>query len=147
MSQSPASPPQQQLHMLYPADGPAPALTPVPEGYRVRQWTGQDAEAYIDLMQRVGFDCWSRQYLAQVLPGVLEEGFFVVEHEATGRLVATAMAQASPTEQYPQGGELGWVAADPPRADYMSANFEDAFTDRLGSLLIERHWWAPEGGI
>ncbi len=43
---------------------------------------------------------------------LLPNGFFVIEHSATGRLVATAMATHNPTELHPFGAELGWVAGD-----------------------------------
>ena len=43
----------------------------------------------------------------------LPDGFFVIEHIQSGRLVATAMAHHQSLPEHPCGGELGWVAGDP----------------------------------
>jgi mycothiol synthase len=106
--------PYQQLHMVWPegllGSPPVPRL---PEGYELRPYTSADAEAYLDLMARAGFQSWDPEQLQKTLTSVLPGGFLVVVHRATGRLVATAMARHRPSELHPGGGELSWVAADP----------------------------------
>jgi mycothiol synthase len=63
-------------------------------------------------MAGAGFAGWDRDRLARTVRMVLPEGFFVIEHRATARLVATAMACHRPSERHPYGAELGWVAGD-----------------------------------
>ncbi len=106
--------PQAQLQMVWPAARlEAPPAVVLPKGYRLRQYADGDADAYLALMQKAGFRTWDREQLAKTLPSVLPGGFFLVEEEATGRLVATAMARRRAIEGHPNGGELSWVAADP----------------------------------
>jgi mycothiol synthase len=64
-------------------------------------------------MNKAGFEGWDGERLATMLKKVLPEGFFVIVHCATGKIVAAAMATHSPTELHPYGGELSWVAAAP----------------------------------
>jgi mycothiol synthase len=47
---------------------------------------------------------------------VLPDGFFLVEHEPTRQIVATAMATHNPSPLHPFGGELGWLAGSPEHA-------------------------------
>ncbi len=91
----------------------SPPAVELPEGYRLRQYTDADADAYLALMQMAGFRTWDREQLAKTLPSVLPGGFFLAEWKATGALVATAMARHRPIEGHPNGGELSWVGADP----------------------------------
>jgi mycothiol synthase len=84
----------------------------VPEGYLLRNFRLQDAPAYYALMEGAGFKNWSDEMLIPWLGKQLPHGFWVVEHVATGALVATAMATRNPKPLHPDGGELGWVAGD-----------------------------------
>jgi mycothiol synthase len=105
---------RQQLHMVWPRK--RLELKPevhLPEDYELRQFGLEDAEAYVRLMQEVGFEGWDRDRLASVRERVIGNGFFIVEHSPTGRIAATAVAVDNPGELHPAGGELGWVAADP----------------------------------
>jgi predicted dehydrogenase/GNAT superfamily N-acetyltransferase len=106
--------PQGQLQMTWPErllDHP-PAVN-LAEGYELRQYRGSDKEAYLALMHKAGFTFWDENQINRVRPTVLPAGHFVIEHRATGALVATALAHHMPTARHPEGGELGWVAADP----------------------------------
>jgi len=106
--------PKRQLQMIWPErllDSP-PTPT-VPPGHELRQYRPEDREAYLTLMHRAGFVKWHEETLDRTLPSILPEGFFIVEHTATGTLVATAMATHRPSPHYPFGAELSWVAADP----------------------------------
>lgn len=106
--------PAAQLQMLWPerllASPPGVVVAP---GYAMRQFAPADADAYLALMAKAGFKSWDREQLEKVIPSVLPGGWFLIEHAATGRLVATAMARHRPLPEHPGGGELSWVAADP----------------------------------
>ena len=109
-----AEPPHKQLHMVWPEwplDSPPEPV--VPPGYELRVYAEADEAAYLALMAAAGFDGWTHERLAELLPSVLPEGHFVVVHEATGELAATAMARHRPSELHPDGGELAWVAGRP----------------------------------
>ena len=103
-----------QLHMIWPErlldSPPEPKLPP---GYTLRTWRPGDRDQYLELMARAGFEGWDGERLDRSLRTVLPEGMYVIEHSASGRLVATAMAGHHPTDLHPWGGELGWVAGDP----------------------------------
>jgi predicted dehydrogenase/RimJ/RimL family protein N-acetyltransferase len=107
-------PPYAQLHMTWPRgkleSPPAPKL---PGGYLLRQWRPEEMAEYIELMDKAGFKGWTEERVNSVIRALLPDGFFVVEHKASGRLVATAQAGHRYTELHPYGGELGWVAGDP----------------------------------
>ena len=101
-----------QLEMIWP-EALAPPDPETPEGYLLRQLRESDAEGYAELMRAAGFTDWGADRLGKVLRGVLPEGFFVVEHRPSARIVATAIANHCPAERHPFGGELGWVAVAP----------------------------------
>ena len=106
--------PPGQLQMVLSAQAlPGGSLPPMPSGYRLRQYQAEDETGYYALMARAGFDGWGAARMHEVLPTVLPDGFFVVEHLASGQVVASALAQHVPSELHPFGGQLGWVAADP----------------------------------
>jgi len=65
------------------------------------------------VMDKAGFKGWTSDSVAQKRLAVIPDGFFVIEHLGTGKIVATTMATHRPTALHPCGGELGWVAADP----------------------------------
>lgn len=105
---------QEQLQMLWPEDmlgWRAPVV--LPEGYSLRIYHPGDAEAYLALMHKAGFEDFNHDALRLWLSRVLPDGFFVVEAPEGGSIVATAMANHNPSDLHPFGGELGWVAADP----------------------------------
>ena len=104
-----------QLHMVVPeallTRWPAVRLA---DGYEMRPFRDSDLADYIALMHKTELGGeWTPQRVATVRDTVLPGGFFVVIHGASGRLVATALATHRPTALHPEGGELGWVAADP----------------------------------
>lgn len=107
--------PKPQLQMVYPVPSRGlPPEPPIPEGYRLRQIQPGEEEKYLSLMRKVNFaENWTVADVQRFMRNALPGGFFVVEHIATGDLVATAMANHSPNEQHPNAGVLDWVAADP----------------------------------
>lgn len=88
---------------------PVPALS---NGYDLRCYTEACEAAYCALMAQAGFENWNHERVEQIKQVILPDGFFVIVHRATGKLVATAMATHKPTPQLPYAGELSWVAGD-----------------------------------
>jgi len=106
-----------QLQMLWPEERlDASPEAKLPPGYELRTYRPKDQEAYLDLTHAAGFEGWDGDRLDHFLGKVLPGGLFVIEHAASGQLVATAMAVHSPSEGHPSGGELGWVATHPAHA-------------------------------
>lgn len=126
-----------QLQMVYPSYRFAslPELS-TPPGYRLRQIRQGEEEKYLALMRSAGFaENWTvadaQRLMRQALPG----GFFVVEHEPTGNLVATAIANHAPTEQHPNAGVLDWVATAP---EHRGKGLGKAVTTAVVRLLAKR---------
>lgn len=130
------TPPQPQLQMRFPQrlfhSLPIPV---VPDGYLLRNLRPGEEAAYSALMEKAGFGGWSIEQVKRFMQRVLPGGFFVVEHLATGALVATAMANHAPSEQHPNAGVLDWVAADP---DHKGRGLGRAVTAAVVRLLVER---------
>jgi len=112
----PGAPPSPQLEMIWPErllDAPPEPV--VPDGYELRCFDGSDADraGWLEVMARAGFEGWDDARLERTLRTVLPGGLFVIVHRASGRIVATTMAQHIPDDRHPYGGVIGWVAADP----------------------------------
>ena len=103
-----------QLQMVWPESrsNELPTWT-VPEGYELRTYRPGDESGFFRVMDLAGFKNWNMETLKPWLSKVLPEGFFVIVHQATGKIVATAMATHNPSDQHPFGGVLGWLAGDP----------------------------------
>jgi predicted dehydrogenase/ribosomal protein S18 acetylase RimI-like enzyme len=104
--------PPTQLEMVWPV-GKEPPAVHLPDGYELDLLRTHEREAYVQLMQRAGFDDWTMDRFAWVDGAVLPDAHYVVRESATGRIVATALAAHRPSLHHPAGGELGWVATDP----------------------------------
>jgi len=110
----PPAPPRLQLRMVWPQERlRKPPSWSLPDGYTLRAFRAGDEAEYIRLMAVAGFKGWTPERIGVLLKQVLPNGFFVVEHDLTHRFAATASAQHSPTDSFPFGGQLGWVAGDP----------------------------------
>jgi GNAT superfamily N-acetyltransferase len=81
----------------------------IPAGYELRQYDSGDESKYLELF---GLAFENENALVNTLDRHLSGGFFVVEHIASGDLVASTVAQ-EPPERFTTGGELGWVVTDP----------------------------------
>ncbi|MCF7853263.1 MAG: GNAT family N-acetyltransferase [Candidatus Pacebacteria bacterium] len=102
-----------QLQMIWPEDAECPELS-VPEGYMIRPLQEGDQAGHVRVMHAAGFDTWNEERSAEWWKTrALPDGVFVIVHEASDEIVATAMASHRPSPLHPFGGELGWVAADP----------------------------------
>ena len=101
-----------QLQMVWPAGRlPVPPVT-LPAGYSVRTYRSGDEEGYTRVMHSGGFTYWSPASIQAALRAALPDGLFFAVETASGRIVATAVANHGPSDLHPYGGELGWVAAD-----------------------------------
>ncbi|MBD3243447.1 MAG: GNAT family N-acetyltransferase [Chitinivibrionales bacterium] len=85
----------------------------LPRGYILRTCKQADKTVYRRLLRLAGFGKddpgLAERNIADALPG----GLFFVVHKRSGAIVATALAGHRPSALHPNGGELGWVAADP----------------------------------
>jgi mycothiol synthase len=89
-------------------------VPPVPEGYDLRQFRAGDEEEYDDLFHLAFAD---EGRFPQMLEHVLEDGFFLIEHPATGHLVASCQAwRGSIMVRHPDAGHIGWLVTDPSHA-------------------------------
>ncbi|HEV7300131.1 MAG TPA: GNAT family N-acetyltransferase [Tepidisphaeraceae bacterium] len=105
-----------QLNMIFP-DRAATPPADVPPGYALRPFdAARDVPAYAALMNKAGFGDWPPDRVLSTSRNALDSGHLVIEHLETRALVATALANHSPSALHPNGGELGWVAADPAHA-------------------------------
>ncbi len=105
---------QQQLRMVWPkARLEQPPTIEVSPGYRLRTYRPGDEPEFFHVMSLAGFEGWDTEKLLPWLQKILPAGWFLVEDAASERVVATAMAVHNPSQYYPFGGELGWVAAHP----------------------------------
>ena len=106
--------PYLQLQMVWPAPRFAtPPVAHVPPGYTLRTYQPGDEPGFYQVMALAGWPGWDdeklRPWIARIPPG----SWFMIIHDATNTLVATAMGLHDHSDDHPFGGELGWVAADP----------------------------------
>ncbi len=99
-----------QLRMTWPKDRrDSPPTWTLPDGYSLRTYRPGDEAGYIRVMKGAGFGNWGEKRIRDTLTGSVPNGLFFVVHNATGEIVATAVA----VHRSHTRGELGWVAADP----------------------------------
>ena len=101
---------EHQLEMVRPSTALVD-VPPVPEGYALRQFRAGDERQYDDLFH-LAFEDEGR--FPETLERALEGGFFVVEHLASGKLVASCVAcRGSSSLRHPEAGQMGWLVTDP----------------------------------
>ena len=106
------------LEMIWPPHllGSPPAAI-MPPGYSLRAYQPGDEPGFLRLMALAEFTEWEEEkMLTEWFARILPQGWFMAVHDATGEIVATAMACYDHTERHPFGGALGWVAGDPAHA-------------------------------
>ncbi len=87
---------------------------PLPPGYALRQFGPGDEAAYEDLFHLAFAD---EGRLPETLARVLHGSFFVIEHLASGHLVASCVALGvGNSPRHPGAGQLGWLVTDPSHA-------------------------------
>jgi mycothiol synthase len=111
----PATPRPEQLRMVWPEGRPPPRFR-APVGYRLRPLRADEAGEHQRLLLGAGFANWTPERTAEARSRALPGCFLAVEHRASGRPVATAMAGSAPLPGWPDAVELGWVAGDPAHA-------------------------------
>lgn len=106
-----------QLKMVWPAYLlTSPPEVDVPKGYTLRTYKSGDEPDFYKVMDLAGFKNWNDATLCPWLHKILPNGWFLIEHDASGEIVATAMANHNSQELHPFAGELGWVAGHPEHA-------------------------------
>lgn len=107
----------QPLKMLWPPQRLAtPPTVPVPTGYTLRIYQPGDEPGFYKVMEIAGFTNWDDETLRLRRLKILPDGWFMIVHQASSEIVATAMAKHNPQDLHPFGGELGWVAGHPEHA-------------------------------
>jgi len=102
-----------QLEMVRPTTARV-AAPPVPNGYLLRQFRAGDEANYDDLFHLAFAD---EGRFPEMLEGVLSDGFFVVEHLASGELVASCQAwRGGTSRRHADAGQVGWLVTDPSHA-------------------------------
>ena len=101
-----------QLELVWPESllDAAPAVW-APAGFSIRTHRPEDNPRFYELMGLVGWEGWDDACLQPWEARILPQGWFMVIHEGSQGIVASAMSLRS--EVYPSGGELGWLVADP----------------------------------
>ena len=100
---------EHQLEMVRPSTARV-AVPPVPDGYLLRHFRAADEGRYNDLFHLAFADEWFPEALERALEG----GFFVIEHLASGELVASGAAwRGSTMPRHPDAGQMGWLVTDP----------------------------------
>ena len=100
--------------MIWPLEGiKTPPIVDIPAGYKIRTFQGGDEPDFYALMALAGWTGWDERKLHPWLYRVLPDGWYLIIHESSDRIVATCMATHDPTWIVPYCGELAWLAADP----------------------------------
>lgn len=103
-----------QLHMVWPEHLlDAPPRVQLPSGYLLRTYQLGDEARFFKVMELAGWPGWSDEKLQPWRERILPQGWFMVAHNASSEVVATAMAFRDRLEFGRQGGEIGWVACIP----------------------------------
>ncbi len=103
-----------QLQMVWPEHLlNAPPAVRLPPGYALRTYRPGDETRFYEVMALAGWPGWDDEKLRPWLARIPPASWFMVVHEASGQIVATAMGLHDHSEAHPFGGELGWVACDP----------------------------------
>lgn len=118
------------LEMVWPeAKLNNPPAISLSSGYQLRQFKPDDQKAYFELLEAAGMSSCSLEYWEK---HILPNGFFVIENEENGKLVATCMASHYPTPRHPRAGNFGWLAADPAhKGHHLGYSVAAAVTARL----------------
>src|SRR5215475_11511990 len=100
-----------QLEMVRPSSLGIVHVPTVPDGYVLRQLRHDDEQPYDDLFHLAFADEGRYQ---EILGRALDRGFFVVEHLASHKLVASCVAmRGSSSPRHIEAGQLGWLVTDP----------------------------------
>ena len=126
---------EHQLRMVRPSTSLVGAPD-VPKGYELRQYRPDDEGEYKDLFN-LGF---TGDVLEQTRAKAIPKGFFVIEHPASGHLVASCVAQLDSWGDEQERGILGWLIVDPSHAGLGLGTIVAA---RVTNRLTEERFGAP----
>ena len=99
------------LEMVWPeASLDRPPEVKVAAGYALRQYEPGDLAQYVALLHAAELDMPRLDYWER---HILPDGFFVIQEDASKRLVAACFASLHPVPRHPRAGNLGWLAAHP----------------------------------
>jgi mycothiol synthase len=105
------------LQMIWPEQRlNAPPAVNLSPGYALRTYRPGDEPRFYKVMELAGWHGWNDEKLQPWIVRIPPESWFMILHEESGQIVATAMGLHDHTEIHPCGGELGWVASDPAHA-------------------------------
>jgi len=108
-----------QLRLVWPKYKlQTPPLISLPDGYYVRLYRQGDQVHFYRLMHSVGWDDWNDEKLSYSLNRILPDGWFMVIHESSDEIVASAMALHNYKGYNPFWGELGWLVGAPNHAGH-----------------------------
>ncbi len=103
-----------QLQMILPKKSLiAPPVTTLPEGYSLRIYAKGDEQRFYEIMELSGWSGWNDEKLAPWIVRIPPKSWFMIIHEASNQIVASAMGLHNYTDEHPFGGELGWLVSDP----------------------------------
>lgn len=103
-----------QLQMVWPEQRfAAPPVVHVPPGYTLRTYRRGDEAGFCKVMELAGWPGWDETTLRPWSARIPPDAWFMILHDASQTLVATAMGLHDHSDDHPFGGELGWVAVDP----------------------------------
>jgi len=117
----------------------APSL---PDGYALRQLRSGDEGPYNDLFHLAFAD--EGRYL-ETVGRAIDGGFFVIEHLASGDLVASCVAMRGSSSPRHAEGQLGWLVTDPSHTRKgLGTIVSTAVTNRLVAQGYQRPFLGTE---
>ncbi len=106
-----------QLQMVWPPHLlAAPPVPQLPAGYSLRTYQPGDEPRFYEVMALAGWPGWDDERLQPWIARIIPNGWYFAIDDASGEIVAAAMALHNHTADHPFGGEVGWVAGDPAHA-------------------------------
>ncbi len=103
-----------QLQMIWPEHMlKSPPGLGVPDGYHLRTYQPGDETGFYKVMELAGWPGWHNEKLKPWKARIVPESWYMLIHEESGDIIATAMGLHDHSDHHPFGGELGWVAGDP----------------------------------
>ena len=109
-----------------------PPVVRLADGYCLRTYRPGDEPRFFRLMELAGWPGWNHERLKPSLSRILPDGWFMAVHEASGEIVATAMAFHNYSGSQPFQGNIGWLAGDPAHARHgLGSAVSAAATARL----------------
>jgi len=113
------------LEMLWEGENPFQENDIADKNYVIRQFDqNRDLLSYQSLLKETEMgDCPLEYWNQHILPN----GFFVVEHKPSSKIVGSCFASHHPSERHPFAGNLGWLAV---HGDHRGI--------QMGKVLVER---------